>query len=138
YHLPGDPAGYDQYGRFDNATWVAVERLLGHLENAEALAFPSGMAAISAVLFSQLKAGDRILLPADGYYTTRMLAERFLKRMGIAIETRPTASYLDGGFSGFRLVFVESPSNPRLDICDIAAVAAAAHAAGAIVVADNT
>jgi cystathionine gamma-lyase len=138
YHLPGDPAGYAQYGRFDNATWAAVERLISHLEGAEALAFPSGMAAISAVLFSQLKAGDRVLLPSDGYYTTRVLAERFLKQMGIGVETRPTASYLDGGFAGFRLVFLESPSNPSLDICDIAAVARAAHEAGAIVVADNT
>jgi cystathionine gamma-lyase len=138
YHLPGDPAGASQYGRFDNPTWSAVEKLLGHLEGAEALAFPSGMAAISAVLFSQLKTGDRVLLPSDGYYTTRIVAERFLKPMGIIVETRPTPAFIDGGFAGFRLVFVESPSNPRLDICDIAAIAAAAHEAGAIVVADNT
>jgi cystathionine gamma-lyase len=89
-------------------------------------------------MFSLLKSGNRILLPSDGYYTTRVLAERFLKPMGIAIDTRPTATFLDGGFDGYRLVFVESPSNPNLDICDIAAVAAAAHAAGAIVIADNT
>ena len=63
YHLPGDPAGFNQYGRFANPTWDAVERLLGHLEDATAVAFPSGMAATSAVLFSQLKTGDRILLP---------------------------------------------------------------------------
>ena len=138
YHLPGDPAGYAQYGRFDNPTWSALEKLLAHIEDAEALAFPSGMAAIAAVLFSQLQTGDRILLPSDGYYTTRLLADRFLKRMGIGVETRPTASYLDGGFSGFRLVLVESPSNPGLDICDIAAVASAAHTEGAMVVADNT
>ena len=67
-----------------------------------------------------------------------MLAERFLKPIGIAFDMRPTSTFLDGGFAGYRLVFVESPSNPRLDICDIAAVAAAAHDAGAIVVADNT
>ena len=138
YHLPGDPAGFNQYGRFANPTWDAVERLLGHLEDATAVAFPSGMAATSAVLFGLLKTGDRILLPSDGYYTTRVLADRFLKPMGIAIDTRPTATFLDGGFDGYRLVFVESPSNPNLDICDIAAVAAAAHQAGAIVVADNT
>jgi cystathionine gamma-lyase len=138
YHLPGDPAGFSQYGRFNNPTWAAVEKLLGHLEGAEALTFPSGMAAISAVLFTQLKTGDRVLLPADGYYTTRVLADRFLKPMGITVESRPTSGFLDGGFAGFRIVFVESPSNPGLDICDIAAVAGAAHAAGAIVVADNT
>jgi cystathionine gamma-lyase len=138
YHLPGDPAGVRQYGRFDNPTWEAAEKLLGHLEDAETLAFPSGMGAISAVFFSLLKAGDRILLPSDGYYTTRVLAERFLKKLGVEHDLRPTASFGEGGFGGYRLVFVETPSNPGLDICDIAAVASAAHAAGALVVADNT
>jgi cystathionine gamma-lyase len=139
YHLPGIPDdALRQYGRFDNPTWEAVEDLLGHLENAEALAFPSGMAAISAVFFALLESGDRILLPSDGYYTTRVLAERFLKPLGVKADLRPTSGYLDGGFDGYRLVFVESPSNPGLDICDIAMVAKDAHAAGAMVVADNT
>lgn len=138
FHLPGDPAGFSQYGRFNNPTWDAVEKLLGHLEGATALGFPSGMAATSAVFFALLKSGDRILLPSDGYYTTRVLAERFLKPLGITTDTRPTSSFLEGGFAGYRLVFVETPANPSLDICDMAAVAAAAHAEGAIVVADNT
>lgn len=138
FHLPGDPAGFSQYGRFDNPTWRAVEKLLGHLEDAPALAFPAGMAATTAVFFSLLKSGDKVLLPSDGYYTTRVLAERFLKPMGVSIDTRPTATFLDGGFEGYRLVFVETPSNPGLDICDIAAVAKAARTAGATVVADNT
>jgi cystathionine gamma-lyase len=138
YHLPGDPAGARQYGRFNNATWEAVEEMLGHLESAEAVAFPSGMAAISAAFFSLLKTGDRILLPADGYYTTRVLSDRFLKSFGVTADLRPTASFVDGGFDGYRLVFLESPANPGLDLCDIAAVSASAHAAGAIVVADNT
>ena len=138
YNLPGDPAGYSQYGRFDNPTWDAVEEVLSHLEDAQAVAFPSGMAAIAAVFFGLLKSGERILLPSDGYYTTRVLSERFLKPLGVLFDTRPTAAYLDGGFDGYRLVFVETPANPGLDICDIAAVASAAHAAGAIVVADNT
>jgi cystathionine gamma-lyase len=138
YHLPGDPGTFNQYGRFDNATWEAAEELLSHLEDAPCLAFPSGMAAISAVFFGLLKSGDRILLPSDGYYTTRVLSERFLSRFGVSFDLRPTASFLDSGFDGYRLVFVETPANPGLDICDIAAVAAAAHAAGALVVADNT
>lgn len=138
YHLPGDPKGFAQYGRFDNPTWEAAEHLLAHLEDAPCVAFPSGMAAISAVFFALLKSGDRILLPSDGYYTTRVLTERFLTRFGIAFDTRPTANFLDGGFGGYRLVFVESPANPGLDLCDIAAVAKSAHDAGAIVVADNT
>jgi cystathionine gamma-lyase len=58
--------------------------------------------------------------------------------MGIEFDLRPTSSFLDGGFAGYRLVFVETPANPGLDVCDLAAVAAKAHEAGAIVVADNT
>jgi cystathionine gamma-lyase len=138
YHLPGDPEGFHQYGRYDNPTWSGVEELLGHLEDAQAVAFPSGMAAISAVFLSLLEAGDRVLLPADGYYTTRLLADRFLKRLGIAFDTRPTRSFGEGGFGGYRLIFVETPSNPGLDLCDIAAVSTAAHQEGALVVADNT
>ncbi|MAW85830.1 MAG: cystathionine gamma-lyase [Phyllobacteriaceae bacterium] len=138
YHLPGDPAGHAQYGRFSNATWEHLEEALGLLENAQAVAFPSGMAAIAAVFYSTLKAGDRILLPSDGYYTTRILAERFLAPLGVGIDTRATARFAEGGFGGYRLVFIESPSNPGLDVCDIAEVARQASAAGALTVADNT
>lgn len=138
YHLPGDPGAFNQYGRSENPTWEAVEDMLGHLDDAGAVAFPSGMAAISAVLFGLLRAGDRILLPSDAYYTPRVLSERFLKQFGVTADLRPTASFLDGGFAGYRLVYVETPSNPGLDLCDLAAVSAAARAAGALVVADNT
>lgn len=138
FHLPGDPAGFAQYGRFSNPTWDAVEAMLSELEGAAALAFPSGMAATAAVFFALLRSGDRVLLPSDGYYTTRVLADRFLKGLGIDFDTRPTAGFLDGGFAGYRLVFVETPANPGLDLCDIAAVAEAAHGAGALAVADNT
>ena len=139
FNLPGDPAGFSQYGRFDNAD---LGRRRGDARpsggcHGHRLSRP-GMAAISAIFFGLLKTGDRVLLPSDGYYTPRVLAERFLKPLGIAFDLRPTTTYLDGGFDGYRMVFVETPSNPGLDICDIAAVAAAAHAAGAIVVADNT
>lgn len=138
FHAPGDSTGFDQYGRFSNPTWRAVEHALGHLEDAPCVTFPSGMGAISAVFFALLKSGDRILLPSDGYHATRALSERFLKPLGIAHDTRPTPTFLDGGFEGYRLVFVESPSNPRLDICDIAAVADAVHKQDAIFVVDNT
>ncbi|MFK0687301.1 cystathionine gamma-lyase [Mesorhizobium sp. IMUNJ 23033] len=138
FHTPGDATGFNEYGRYSNPTWDAVEHALGHLENARCIGFPSGMAAISAIFFALLKSGDRVLLPSDGYHATRALAERFLKPFGVAYDLRPTSTFLDGGFAGYRLAFVETPSNPQLDICDIAAVAKAAHEAGAILVADNT
>lgn len=138
FHLPGDPAGFAGYGRSDNPTWEACEKALGHLEAAEAVLFPSGMAAIAAPLFALLAAGDRVLLPSDGYYTTRLLADRILAKLGVVFDRRPTATFAEGGFAGYRIVFAETPSNPGLDLCDIAAVAAAVRAAGGITVVDNT
>lgn len=138
FHAPGDATGFNQYGRFSNPTWAAVEHMLGHLEDASCVAFPSGMAAISATFFSLLKSGDRILVAADGYPTTRLVAERYLGAFGVTCDLRPTATFLDGGFEGYRFAFVETPSNPGLDICDIAAAAEAAHAAGALLIVDNT
>ena len=86
YHLPGAPEpGVPGYGRAENPTWEAVEHLLGAMENAPSLLFPSGMAAIAAPLMALLKAGDRVLLPSDGYYTTRLLAEQVLKKFGVVV-----------------------------------------------------
>lgn len=138
YHVPGDPTGYPSYGRSANATWEAAEKLLGHLEAAEALLFPSGMAAIAAPFLTFLAAGDRVLLPSDGYYATRVLCDSYLKKLGVTFDLRPTARYAEGGFAGYRMVYVETPSNPGLDLCDLAAVAGAARAAGGMTVADNT
>ncbi|SHJ01217.1 cystathionine gamma-lyase [Wenxinia saemankumensis] len=138
FHLPGDPAGAPGYGRVDNPVWEEVERQLSILEGAPALLFPSGMGAISAALMAGLKAGDRVLLPSDGYYTTRLLADRVLARFGVAAAYRPTARYGEGGFDGFAAVFVETPSNPGLDLCDLAAICAAVRAAGGVTLVDNT
>ncbi len=137
FHLPGEPQP-PTYGRSDNPTWDVLEHALGHLEDAQAVAFPSGMAAISAAFFALLRAGDRVLLPSDGYYTTRVLADRVLARFGVTAELRPTATFAEGGFEGFALVFVETPSNPGLDVCDLRAVTSAVRAAGGRSVADNT
>jgi cystathionine gamma-lyase len=138
YHLPGDPSGTYQYGRWANPTWSALEQALSLLEDAEVIAFPSGMAAIAAIHLALLKPGDRMLLPSDGYYTTRILAEKYLAPLGIVIETCPTAAIDHTDVGGRKLVLLETPSNPSLDLCDIAAVCARAHAAGALVVVDNT
>ncbi|MEQ1755459.1 MAG: cystathionine gamma-lyase [Micropepsaceae bacterium] len=139
FYLPGNPSNAPyQYGRFHNPTWDALESALSMLESAETVLFPSGMAAIASVLYSQLKSGDRVLLPSDGYYTTRVLVEKYLQPLGVHFETRSTTRFMDGGFQGFRLVFIETPSNPGLDVCDISMVAAQTRATGALLVADNT
>lgn len=138
YALPGDPAGPWQYGRWSNPTWTALEEALGVLEDAEVIALPSGMAAIAATLYACTRAGDRVRLPADGYMATRGLAERFLAPYGVAVETCPTVEAAARPADGLRLLWVETPSNPGLDCVDIAQAAATAHAAGALLVADNT
>jgi len=138
YHLPGQPDGHATYGRVDNPTWVHLEHVLSHLEDAPCLSFPSGMAAISAALFATVQAGSRLLIPSDGYYVTRLLADRFLSRLGVVVEERPTTGFADGGFEGFDVVFVESPSNPGLDMIDLADVARQVRAVGGITIADNT
>ncbi|MGV6805265.1 MAG: cystathionine gamma-lyase [Ruegeria sp.] len=138
YHLPGTPDGHPTYGRVDNPTWKHLEHVLSHLEDAPCLTFPSGMGAISAALFASVKAGSRLLIPSDGYYVTRVLADRFLAPLGVSVEERPTTAFAQGGFAGFDVVFVESPSNPGLDMIDLAQVAQDVRAAGGITIADNT
>lgn len=139
FHLPGDPSNAPyQYGRFHNPTWDALEDALAELEGAPCLTFPSGMAAITAALMACVRADMRVLLPSDGYYTTRVLASEFLAPLNVRIETRPTAAFLDGGFDGFGFVLAETPSNPGLDVCDLHAAARAAKAAGAVFAVDNT
>lgn len=139
FALPGDPEpGLPGYGRADNPSWDITEAALSFLEDAPALLFPSGMAAISAALMATLKAGDRLLLPADGYYASRSLAERFLAPLGVRVETRPTAAFATQGFEGIAAVLLESPSNPGLDLVDIAAATAAIRAAGGVSIVDNT
>ncbi|WP_308340945.1 cystathionine gamma-lyase [Streptomyces sp. JJ36] len=143
YHLPGDPHGAPYaYGRDANPTWTALERAIGELEapgqEVHTLAFASGMGAISAVLLSQLAPGDVAVLPADGYNLLVPVRER-LTGLGVEVRTAPTAGdaqreLLDGA----RLLWIESPSNPGLDVCDIRRLTAEAHARGALVAVDNT
>lgn len=138
YELPGIPDADYQYGRWNQPTWTVLEDALGVLEQAETVIFPSGMAAISAVLFAHLGRGDRVLVPNDGYYNTRTVAEDYLGSIGVKVESAATTEYASRDFDGFSLIFVETPSNPKLDVCDIRDVVTRAHAAGALVVVDNT
>lgn len=138
YHLPRVQGVPFVYGRNGMPTWEAVEAQLSLLEEAECVSFPSGMAAISAALFATLKAGDRLVIPSDGYYVTRVLSEGFLAPLGVTVTQIATRDYATADFAGVAVVYLETPSNPGLDVLDIAAVAARAKAAGARVIADNT
>ncbi|WP_433369297.1 cystathionine gamma-lyase [Actinoplanes sp. CA-142083] len=138
YHLdPVTGPGENGYGRTEHPTRRQLEAAIGQLEGAPTLVFASGQAAITALLLSVLRAGDTVALPADGYFTVRAFAEGTLRDLGVTSLQVPTSGpYPD--FSGVRLVLLETPANPGLDVCDIQAVAAAAHAAGALVAVDNT
>jgi len=139
YALSGDPIpGLDFYGRNGNPMWRHVEAVIGALEGGEAVLFPSGMAAASACLIPFLKTGDTLLIPNDGYYTVRDLAERFLKPFGIEVRYYETTKANEQDLEGVSLMWLETPSNPGLDVCDLAALSKAAQASGTMLVADNT
>jgi cystathionine gamma-lyase len=140
FHFAGDARDEQYtYGRYHNPTWTAFERALSDLEGGESLVFASGMAAVTAVFATALKPGDVLVIPDDCYYATRTLADERLRGIGIALRPFATASGdWNDALAGATLVWLESPTNPGLDVCDIAAVAAAAHAAGALVAVDNT
>ncbi len=138
FHLPEVPGARHIYGRNGQPTWDALEAQLGILEAAECVSFPSGMAAISAALFATLKAGARLIVPSDGYYVTRVLSEGFLAPFGVEVVQIPTLDFATTDFTHAAVVYIETPSNPGLDVIDIADVVARAHAAGALVIADNT
>src|SRR5271156_132947 len=145
FHLQGEisNAAYT-YGRFHNPAWTALEEALSSLEstdgaNAKALVFPSGMAAIMSVLSAALRPGGVIVLPANGYYTVRLIIKKFFEPMGVEIrfipkQTEPQEEILRGA----TLLWLETPTNPDLDIWDLRAWSESAHPAGALVSVDNT
>jgi cystathionine gamma-lyase len=138
YHLDpvaGPTAASNGYGRVDNPTWQALEAAIGELEGGECVVFASGMAAVAAVLLTVANPGRGVVLPADGYYQTRAFARLALPDADVSVV--PTAGPYPP-LSDVALVLVETPANPGLDVCDIAALAAQAHAAGALLAVDNT
>jgi cystathionine gamma-lyase len=140
YHLKGDPRGAAYpYGRDNNPTWSAYENAICELENADStIVFSSGMAAVFATLGVTLKPGDALVMPSDGYFGVRLLARDFFTSLGVNVRLAPTANNAQlEHLEGAKLLWIESPSNPGLSVCDIATLAEAAHAAGALVVVDN-
>jgi cystathionine gamma-lyase len=137
---PGQHKGYE-YSRTGNPTRSALETCLAALEEGErGLAFASGLAATTAVL-SLLKPGDEVSALADLYGGTFRLFERVFKPWGLV--TRYTDDASPAGFRSIitrntRLVWIETPTNPLLQVVDIAAIAELAHQAGAVLAVDNT
>ncbi len=137
---PGQNKGYE-YSRSGNPTRTALETCLAALEGGErGLAFASGLAATTAVL-AVLKPGDEVVAAADLYGGTYRLLERVFKPWGLV--ARYTDDPSPAGFAPLitkktKLVWIETPTNPLLQLLDIAALAELAHKAGALLAVDNT
>jgi cystathionine gamma-synthase len=133
-------AGYE-YQREGNPTNDRLREALAALEGgAEAVTFASGMAAMTALL-ECLPNGARVLIPDDCYTGLRMLCAEYLPERGIRAEMVDMGdidAVRAASAGGIALLWIETPSNPRMKISDIAALAEIGHAAGAVVVADNT
>src|SRR6516164_8956132 len=137
---PGKHKGYE-YSRSANPTRTALETCLASLEGGErGLAFASGLAATIAVL-ATLKPGEEVVAAADLYGGTYRLLERVFKPWGLV--TRYTDDPSPAGFGKLitkstKIVWIETPTNPLLQILDIAAIAELTHKVGALLAVDNT
>ncbi|OYW35447.1 MAG: O-succinylhomoserine sulfhydrylase, partial [Azorhizobium sp. 12-66-6] len=136
----GEDPGF-VYSRYGNPTTAMFETRMALLEGAPAArATASGMAAVHAALLCQLRAGDHVLAARALFGSCRWIIEDFLPRFGIAV-TLVDGTNLDAWRAAVqpntKILFLESPTNPTLELIDIAAVAEIAHAAGAQLVVDN-
>ena len=138
---PGVNRGFD-YSRTNNPTRARLEAVLADLEGvAHAAVFASGLAAENAVLQAYLKPGDEIVIPLDVYGGTYRLLTKVYEPIGCVVRQVDLSDH--AGLAAAltertRLVWIESPTNPRLLVYDITRICEAAHARGALVLVDNT
>lgn len=128
-----------EYGRDGNPGWQAFEAAMGELEGGHAVAFASGLAATSAIL-DLLPNGTRVIGQKAPYFGVSLLMQERAARGQLVHETYAdmTVDALRGAIDGAGLVWIESPTNPMLDVVDLPEVIALAKGAGAMVVVDNT
>lgn len=138
---PGHDKGFN-YSRTNNPTRQRLEEVIAALENVDhAALFASGLAAENAVLQAYLRPGDEVIIPPDVYGGTYRILNRVFQPIGVVIRQIDLGNdaLLDATLSSrTKLVWIESPTNPRLLIYDIGAVAQKAHDRGALLVVDNT
>ena len=129
------------YGRYSNPTWDPFEEALGALENAElpALVFSSGLAAVIAAM-SLIPAGGTLVMPRHSYQGSLLLAAGDARDGRINVRTVDIADTEEviAALDGAAMLWLESPTNPMLEVAELAVLANAAHRAGALVVVDNT
>ncbi|HLK95305.1 MAG TPA: PLP-dependent aspartate aminotransferase family protein [Nocardioidaceae bacterium] len=133
-------AGGDrEYGRYSNPTWEGFEEALGALEGGRCLAFASGLAAVASVL-DLVSDGETVVAPRHAYLGTLHQLGELERRGRVAVRQVDIADTAEvvGALGDAALLWIESPTNPALEIADLPVLAEAAHQAGASVVCDNT
>jgi cystathionine gamma-lyase len=138
---PGQDKGFN-YSRTNNPSRQRLESVLAELEGVQhAAVFASGLAAENAVFQAYLRPGDEIVLPTDVYGGTYRILNKVFQPIGVVVRQIDFSdtSALDAAItSRTKVVWIESPTNPRLLVYDIAAISRLAHARGALVIVDNT
>ena len=140
YVSQGTPRPGRGYGRDGNPGWEALEQALGGLEDAEAVAFASGQAASMALMLALAAGRERIVLPEDGYYGGRVLADRLrpYSTRPVLVDLRDLAAVERALAARPSVLWAETPTNPLLRVADLTRLGALAAAAGAPMVVDNT
>jgi cystathionine beta-lyase/cystathionine gamma-synthase len=138
---PGEHRGFD-YSRTNNPTRQRLEQVLADLEGVQhAAVFASGLAAENAVLQAYLRPGDEVIVPLDVYGGTFRILTKVFEPLGCRARTVDTTN-LDAVAAAItektRLIWIESPTNPRLIVSDIQAISEIARRHGTLVVVDNT
>lgn len=132
--------GETEYGRYGNPTWAAFESAIGALEGGRAICFASGMAAIATVL-DLVAVGETVVAARHCYQGTLVqlasLEQRGLVKV-VLVDIDDTAQVIDSLSDDVALLWIESPTNPALEIANISVLCAAARAAGVRTVVDNT
>jgi len=132
----------EEYGRYGNPTWRAVERKVSALEGGEeSILFASGMCAATTTFMALLPQGSHLIVTSDCYRRTRQFINQFLSRMGVestVIEPGNLAAFEAAIRPNTKIFFTESPTNPYLRVIDVPAFAKVAHARGVKVIIDST
>lgn len=133
------PGGASEYGRAGNPTWDSFEDVLGALEGGRAIGFASGIAATTAV-FDLVPTGGVVVVPRHAYYgTIEQLVDRERRgQLEVRLVDIDDTEQVVAACQGAAMVWIESPTNPALEIAEIEVIARAAKQAGALVAADNT
>jgi cystathionine gamma-lyase len=138
FHLQGEVATSEwSYTRYGNPTFARYEAALSELEGGDVVIFSTGMAGAAALLLTGLSPGSAVAMDQSCYLGVRGLAEAYLKPRGVELRLAGPAE-LAGAVRGAQMLWLESPSNPKLEVYDLAALAEAARAEGAVTVVDNT